>query len=157
MLEKQHTKVLNKIYELIQSSGKNACWGLTGSTSFALQGMDVDVHDIDIQTDEATAYLLGELLADYEVEPVRFRGNEKIRSHFGKFLVDGIEVEVMGDIQKKTEGKWEDIIPLNTLLDYVSYGDKSIPVLRLTYESKAYRKLGRIEKAEQIDGFIKNS
>ena len=156
MLKNQYAKVLCKIYELIRDSGESACWGLTGSTSFALQGMDIEPHDIDIQTDKATAYLLGKLLSDYEIEPVSFRGNEKIKSHFGRFLVDGIEVEVMGDIQKKAEGEWEAIRPLNSLLDYVSYDDKSIPVIRLSYESEAYRKLGRIERAEQIDVFMRD-
>ena len=50
---------------------------MTGSTSFALQGMDVQAHDIDIQTDEASAYKLGTLLKEHCVEPVRFCGTDK--------------------------------------------------------------------------------
>ena len=57
MLTELHEKVLLKICMLLHDSGKDVCWGLTGSTSFALQGMDYEPHDIDIQTDEATAYL----------------------------------------------------------------------------------------------------
>lgn len=74
---------------------------MTGSTSFAIQGMDIEPHDIDIQTDEVTAYLLGDLLKDYVIQPISFSGTDKIRSHFGKFLMDDMEVEVMGDIQKR--------------------------------------------------------
>lgn len=154
MLTELHEKVLLKICKSLQDSGKEVCWGLTGSTSFAIQGMDVEPHDIDIQTDEETAYILGELLADSVVQPVSFSGNDKIRSHFGKFLVDGMEVEVMGDIQKKSDGEWEDIIPLNTLLEYAAWNGYQIPVLKLTYEAEAYRKLGRIERAEALEKFI---
>ena len=153
MLTELHEKVLLKICMLLHDSSKDVCWGLTGSTSFALQGMDYEPHDIDIQTDEATDYILGELLKEYEVQPVTFSGNEKIRSHFGKFLVDGMEVEVMGDIQKKPADEWENIIPLDTLLDYVDWNGYQVPVLKLSYEAEAYRKLGRLEKAEQLERF----
>ena len=50
MLTELHEKVLLKICMLLHDSGKDVCWGLTGSTSFALQGMDYEPHDIDIQT-----------------------------------------------------------------------------------------------------------
>ncbi|MCR5102297.1 MAG: hypothetical protein K6B41_13145 [Butyrivibrio sp.] len=156
MLKDKHIKVLTKIYNLLQNSKEKTCWGLTGSTSFAIQGMDVEPHDMDIQADESTAYLLDELLADYVIQPVKFYGNKTIRSHFGKFIVDGMEVEVMGDIQKKNNGEWEDIIPLVRLLDYVNWNGYQIPVLKLSYEAEAYRKLGRIERAAQLEEFIKN-
>lgn len=155
MLTEKHIKVLLQIADLLQASGKAVCWGVTGSTSFALQGMNVVPHDIDIQTDEATAYLLGDLLTEYVVRPVTFTGNETIRSHFGQFLVDTMEVEIMGDIQKKTGGKWEEIVPLTSLLDYVSLNDRRIPVLRLSYEAEAYRKLGRLPRAEEIEAFLR--
>lgn len=156
MLTEVHEKVLTKIYNLLQSSKENVCWGLTGSTSFAIQGMDVEPHDIDIQTDEATAYLIGEMLSDYVVQPVEFCGNEKIRSHFGKFRVDGLEVEVMGDIQKWHDGEWEKIIPLSALIDYVNWNGYQIPALKLSYEAEAYRKLGRRERALQIEQYMQD-
>ena len=73
---------------------------------------------------------------------------------FGK-VVDGMEVEVMGDIQKKPADEWENIIPLDTLLDYVDWNGYQVPVLKLSYEAEAYRKLGRLEKAEQLERFAR--
>ena len=153
MLTELHERVLLKICGLLQDSGKEVCWGMTGSTSFAIQGMDVVPHDIDIQTDEPTAYIIGDLLKEYVVQPVSFSGNDIIRSHFGKFLVDGMDVEVMGDIQKKADDEWEDIILLNSLLDHVEWHGYQVPVLKLSYEAEAYRKLGRIERAESLERF----
>lgn len=154
MLTELHENVLLKIYGIIRNSGENICWGLTGSTSFALQGVDVEPHDIDIQTDGASAYILGRLLAEYEVQPVMFCGNAKIRSHFGKYLIDGMEVEIMGDIQKSAGDHWEDIVPLESILDYISWHDVSIPVLKLSYEAEAYEKLGRIAKAKMLRDYL---
>ena len=155
MLTELHEQVLLKICKLLQDSGKAVCWGLTGSTSFAIQGMDFEPHDIDIQTDEPTAYILGDLLKDYVVQPVSYRGNERIRSHFGKFLAEGMEIEVRGDIQKKSGEEWENSIPLRSVLDFVDWKGYKLPVLRLPYEAEAYRKLGRLEKAAAIEQFIR--
>lgn len=49
---------------------------------------------------------------------------------------------------------WEEIIPLNTILDYVDWNGYLVPVLNLSYEAEAYRKLGRIERAEALEHFV---
>jgi len=154
MITKLHGTVILKIHKLIHDSGERICWGLTGSTSLALQGVAVEPHDIDIQTDEDGAYILGGLLKEYEVQPVAFCGNDRIRSHFGKYRIDGMEVEIMGDIQKSAGDHWEDIVPLGSLLDYVSWQGVSIPVIKLSYEAEAYEKLGRKAKAKMIRDFL---
>lgn len=131
-------------------------WALTGSTSFALQGMAVEAHDIDIQTDKAGAYCLGELLAPYCTEPVRFCGTEVMRSHFGRFQVGAAEVEVMGDIEKRLPGgAWQGPPDLTALTVYVEYGGLRLPVVSLPYEAKAYRALGRTQRAREIEQFIR--
>ena len=61
----------------------------------------------------------------------------------------------MGDIQKKPADEWENIIPLDTVLDYVVWNGYQVPVLKLSYEAEAYRKLGRLEKAEQLERFAR--
>ncbi|MFC6233223.1 nucleotidyltransferase domain-containing protein, partial [Paenibacillus allorhizosphaerae] len=46
--------VLELIYERLSMTQIN--WALTGSTSFALQGLPYEPGDIDIQTDQQGAY-----------------------------------------------------------------------------------------------------
>lgn len=46
MIEKQHLNTLRKIYTRLQ--GKLLNWAVTGSLGMALQGMELNVHDIDI-------------------------------------------------------------------------------------------------------------
>lgn len=54
-------------------SNQDVAWVLVGSTSLALQRVDVTPRDIDILTDEAGAYKINELLKDCEVRPVAYR------------------------------------------------------------------------------------
>ncbi len=77
----------------------------------ALQGMDIEVHDIDIQTDCQGAFEIEREFPDHIVEPVHYSKSERIRSYFGKLEIDGVKVEIMGDVQKRLdEQTWEEVI-----------------------------------------------
>lgn len=155
MLNAKQDKALAAVWALLDS--QPLLWALTGSTSFVLQGMDITAHDIDIQTDRDGAYAIGGLLAPYVVHPVRYAASDSpVRSHFGQFLVEGVEVEVMGDMQKCVDGVWappDDIAPL---VRHVAYNGMQIPVIDLEHEVVAYRKMCRPERARQIEDFLKN-
>jgi hypothetical protein len=71
--------------------------------------------------------------------------------------MDGIKIEVMGDVRKYSSGQWEDIVPLSPLIKHISFENALIPVLDLRYEYNAYRKMGRFDKAERIEKFLNNS
>ena len=155
MLTPAHIAALQTISRLAAKE-PGLVWALTGSTSFALQGMDVQAHDIDIQTDEASAYKLGTLLKEYTTEPVRFWGTEKMRSHFGRFQIGGAEVEIMGDIEKRLPaGGWEEAVSLAPLILYVDFAGMRLPVVSLRHEAKAYRMMGRTARAEEIEQYVK--
>ncbi|MGI1690677.1 nucleotidyltransferase domain-containing protein [Thermoanaerobacter uzonensis] len=145
-------KVLKKIKDKLDDSDIN--WALTGSLSFALQGMPVKVHDIDIQTDERGAYEIERLFEKYVIRKVEFSQAEKIRSHFGVLMIDGIKVEIMGDIQKLVDDVWEEPVDLEKHKKFVYVQGMRIPVLSLDYEYQAYKKMGRIEKAEMIKEWL---
>ncbi len=155
MLETYHIEAL-RIITQAAAKEPGLVWALTGSTSFALQGMDVQAHDIDIQTDRDSAYTLGTLLKEHCVEPVRFCGTEKIRSHFGRFQVGGAEVEIMGDIEKRLpDGRWQEAPGLGALTRYVDFEGMRLSVLSLRYEAEAYRTMGRTARAEEIEQYVK--
>ena len=93
-----YESVLRKIWSKLKDHHLN--WGVTGSLGFALQGVDNEVHDIDIQTDYDSAYAIQTLFADFMTREVKFSSTHQIRSHLGAFEMDGIVIEIMGDIQK---------------------------------------------------------
>ena len=149
MIDQQHLNVLSIIYARLNTSDVN--WVLTGSASFALQGLPLEVNDIDIQTDKVGAYKIEHLFSEFIVKKVNLSSTEKIRSHFGALMIDGIKVEIMGDIQKRSKnGQWEQPVDLQKHKQFVDIEDMHIPVLSLEYEYQAYLKLGRVEKAKLL-------
>lgn len=138
--------------------GKGLNWALTGSMSFALQGIPVTVHDIDIQTDRPAAYELERLLSEFSVRPVSLSSTGRIQSHFGELDVNGMKVEIMGDIQKRLpDGTWEDPVDLSLHRQVVEVAGMHVPVLSLEYEHRAYLLMGRTERAALLAEYIKVS
>jgi ribosomal protein S18 acetylase RimI-like enzyme len=153
VVDQIHLEALGKIYDRL--GGANINWALTGSLSFALQGVPVEVHDIDIQTDRAGAYEIERRFSDLITRKVEFSEAAGIRSYFGAFVIDGIEVEVMGDIQKRLEdGSWEHPVSLGRHKKWIEVQRMKIPVLSLEYEYDAYLKLGRKDKAEVLRNWL---
>jgi hypothetical protein len=130
-------------------------WALTGSLSFALQGVPVEPHDIDIQTDEAGAYAVARCFADSLTRPVQFSATARIRSHFGAFTLERITVEVMGALQKRLpDGSWEPPVEVTLYRRWVAFEAWRIPVLDLAYEQQAYLVMGRAERAALLAEFL---
>lgn len=153
MVPEAHVAALRVLVERLASTA--IVWALTGSASFALQGVAVPVHDIDVQTDAAGAYRIAELFADEVVRPVAFSGTERIQSHFGALSIAGVTVELMGGLQKRLpDGRWEEPVDVRAHRRFVQLADLTLPVLNLAYEERAYRTLGRVEKAELLRRYL---
>ncbi|HEX6484549.1 MAG TPA: hypothetical protein VF043_37365 [Ktedonobacteraceae bacterium] len=149
MIDISYSKAMRRIYKSLQNRPVN--WVVTGSFSFALQGVPVTPGDIDLQTDLAGALTIEQLLSKYVVQKVKFSSNEKMRSHFGELSINGVKVEMMGDVQKRNEdGSWEKPVDLERYKQFVEFRGMTIPVLALEYEYEAYMKLGRFERAEML-------
>jgi hypothetical protein len=67
-------------------------WVVTGSLSFALQGLPFEPHDIGIQTDKQGADEIERRFFSQVSRKVTFSSTERMRSHFGAGLFDGIVV-----------------------------------------------------------------
>ncbi len=132
-------------------------WTFTGSLSMALQGMDLEVHDIDLQTDSPGAYAIQALFPEYITRPVTYSGTERIRSYFGGFEIARVAVDIMGDVQTcPLGGEWSEPPDLPALIHRVEYAGMLLPVLDLEYEYGAYSRMGRSHKATRIRHFLDN-
>jgi len=155
MISPNHFTVLRKIHARLSGSGIH--WLVTGSLGAALQGVPFEVHDIDIQTDAAGAYEIERRFAECVTNKVAFSTYQNMRSHFGALAIDGIKVEIMGDIQlQRDDGTWEDPVDLNRYRVSVEVEGMPIPVVSLERESYAYSKLGRIEKAVLLGQWLQD-
>jgi hypothetical protein len=121
----------------------------------ALQGVNLEIADIDIQTNQTGSYKIQNHLSKYTVSKVRYLESLHIRSHFGTFRINEITVEVMGDIEKRLDdGSWigpHDLYPIIRLIDFDGV---NVPVLDLVYEKEAYRILGRDDIVREVEEFL---
>ena len=152
-LPEAHRKALHAI--LASLEGEPVEWALTGSSGMALQGMPFEPRDIDIQTDADGAYQIERLLAAYTVKPVRYVESQNMRSHLGMFAINGVQVEVMGAIQKRLDDQtWEEPVQVGQHRLWVNFEGLRVAVLSLEYEYQAYLRMGRVEKAEKIRAWL---
>ncbi len=148
------TSVLQLILTRLEGRGVN--WALTGSMSFAIQGVPVNVRDIDIQSDRTGAYEIERCLSEFVRRPVSFSSTERVQSHFGLLSIMGVDVEIMGDIQKRLpDGTWDAPVDPSTYRTFVEFAGVQVPVLSLAYEHRAYLALGRTEKARLLEKWLR--
>jgi hypothetical protein len=148
MIDPKIAQAFQKIYsQLTNPDRKPINWAVTGSLGMVLHGMQMDIHDIDIQTDKEGAYEIERRLVNHLVKIVHFRASERIRSYFGVFEINGVKVELMGDMQHLiADQKWDKPVAIETCCDWVDFNEMHISVITLEHEAEAYQLYGRTEK-----------
>lgn len=124
----------------------------------ALQGMPLEVHDIDLQTTAPGALAMEQILGGQPLSRVTYKSSEKIRSFLGSLELENIKIEIMGDVQKLLpNGSWEEPMDISTHRIWVSFENQRVPVFSLEYEQQAYLLMGRPRRAAQIQEWLKNA
>jgi hypothetical protein len=153
-LPEQHAGVLRFLIKKIPPA-KNL-WALTGSAGLRLQGVELSVNDLDLQSDSKTVFLLENELVDFMKVPVHLWETEHTLSYHGQAEIDGLQVELLGEIRhRQPDGTWGMSLDIQPVLVWVEWHDLEIPVLSLVHEAVAYEKMGRLEKAERIRSAIR--
>lgn len=154
VLDPPFEAVLVALRERLQTS--SIPWAIMGSTNLALQGLSIEPNDIDVQTTAEGATVIEEQFHDQVVEPVTFSEGDRIRSHYGKLELNGIPVEIMGDLQKRqTDGDWGSPIDVEAHRESVILRGDPLPVLSLRCERQVYDTLGRTKRVEQLREHLK--
>lgn len=124
----------------------------------ALQGMDIEVHDIDIQTSLPGVYEIEGYFPEFVVKPVQYVASERIRSHLGALEIEGVKVEIIGAIQKLVDGEvWDEPVNVEQYRHWISFEGMQVPVMSLEHEYQAYLRMGRVEKAEKIKDWLEEN
>jgi SAM-dependent methyltransferase len=120
---------------------------VVGGASAALQGVPIAVRDIDLEMDAEGAYRFGELHAAHTVLPVSYREGETYRSHFGRFRFGAVVIEVMGDLERRTDDGW---VPSATRTERTTdLEGLAVRTSWLEEETLAYIRRNRLERAAQ--------
>lgn len=153
-LPEQHVQVLRLLIEKIPPT--ELPWALTGSAGLRLQGVETPVHDLDLQTDAQTIYVIEQRLTEFIKTPVHVWESEHTLSHHGQAEINGLQVEFVGDMRHRSPAEiWETAIDIASIRVWVSWHELQVPVLPLQHEALAYEKMGRVQKAELIRAAIK--
>ncbi len=154
LIPPEFTAALREIYNKL--AGTEIVWVVTGSLGLAIKGIPVTPHDIDIQTDRAGVETFARLFRAEMVDAPFFWESEHTRFWFARFLIHGVEVEVMGDMQHRDEeGFWDDPPNLEANRLFIQVAEMAIPTLSLEFEEDAYRRMGRRGKAELIGQYLR--
>ncbi|MHA2380725.1 MAG: nucleotidyltransferase domain-containing protein [Candidatus Thorarchaeota archaeon] len=141
-------KALRRISECLV--GREIRWVVAGSTSLALQGVEVEPHDIDILTNRDGAFQIGELLSEFEVEPVSFGQSELFKSYLGRFEMSGVRVEVMGELRACVGDEWISYEERLSSPQFVEFESVRVPVSSLKQQLESYELLGREKDSQRI-------
>lgn len=132
-------------------------WAITGSCSLALQGVPIAVHDIDLRTTAEDAYRIEAAFQEYRTRPVVFARTGAVQSHFGALEIDGVQVEIIGDMQHRlADGAWEPIVDMNRFKEWVVVDEMRLPVMSLPFLHEAYRLLGRADKVAVLEAWFQH-
>lgn len=136
-------------------------WALVGSTASVLQGLPrYQPPDIDLATTMQGAYIMEGCLSEAgtTARPVRYSVKAPYASYFGIFHVDGVKVEVMGElIIRCVDGvidlgdhwaRWSEHVRL------VEVEGMHIPVAPLEWQLVANAMLGRDERVATIAAYL---
>lgn len=128
----------------------NLQYAFRGTTSLVLQGLEMNVDDIDILCDKKTALACNALLKDFLVEEVSLKQSDKFRSYFGRFSMEGLLVEVMGEWQIK-DGKdnWSDPLDASERIP-LKISDQEVFVTTIEAELSVFAKMGRWNAYQRI-------
>lgn len=140
-----------------QLRGTPITWAVTGSCALVLQGLSVAVHDIDVRTTAKDAYALEARLHLYQKRPVSFASTATVQSHFGALEINGIHVEIIGDMQHRlSDGTWEAVVDMNRFKVWVALDDIELPVMSLPFLYEAYQLLGRADKVAVLKNWFES-
>lgn len=124
---------------------------LSGSTSLYLQGVNIEVNDLDILTDSYGAEYLDNILKEFCIKKSEYSTTDKYKSHFGIYEIDNVKIDIMGEFQYKLKsGEWS--IPNHTNKIYLlKYDNIEIPVLSLEQELVEYQNTGKKDTILKIN------
>ncbi len=145
---------LRKIYREMQNDEID--WVITGSLGLAIKGIPVQPQDIDIQTDgDGLKHFVRTFSHALTQEPT-IQETEHTRSVIATLMIEGIPVDIMGDVQHRDEdGFWDDPPNLSMNRIYLQVADMRIPTFTLDFEEEVYRSIGRKDKAELIAQYLR--
>jgi len=140
-------KTLGLLHDELLPVSKN--WRVIGSASLYLHGLPVNPQDIDILCDTQTAIAFEARLSAYRIETQITSNNDKFTSRFSQYIVNGMAVEVMGDLLVNTRAGWVNIWQMITAPHALQLANRNFLIPNIPDEVRIYALFDR-EKDQPI-------
>ena len=150
-LDRKIIETLKLIHDVFQEN--EIRWVLAGSASLAIHGIDVRVEDIDVIADRDSALKIARLLSDFQIEELKYSSSETYRSYRVVFSVNGVRVDVLGDLQERIGNRWIDLTWRIDSAEKIEMYGRTFPLSPLADQLRSYAGSDRekdVEKAGKI-------
>jgi hypothetical protein len=115
------TNALTAIQPLLNRVTKD--WMLIGTTSLYLQGYALNPKDVDILCSTNDVDLINKKLLAYQKPVEENLSQDKFRSLFSRYNLDGIVIELMGNLEVKTATGWVNVFENIKQIEIVLFHD----------------------------------
>ena len=136
---------IKKTILLIANKLKNKQYAIRGTASLVMQGIEMNVVDVDVLCDKTTALYCNEAFKKYLVSEIEYSESDKFKSYFGYFDFEGIQIEVMGEWQiKNPKGSWGVAFDAseNEVIE-TSLDSKKVKTTKIETELAMFAQMGR--------------
>lgn len=126
-------------------------YAIRGTSGMILQGLDMGVDDIDVVADEKTALLFNDLFKKEVQKRVEYSESDKFKSYYGKFVINGISLEVMGQWQIRKGEDWSEVYDASDdEINIIDVNGLKVRVEKLEIELKTSVEMGRWSEFHKI-------
>lgn len=142
--------VLSSIAEKLNSA--KLTWAVGASLLLYFKGISDSFNDIDLMVVEADAERAKSLLLDMgQMQPPKPNGNYKT-PYFYEFVIDGVEVDVMGGFIIVKDGQNYDCsLTRDMIVEHIVVNGQSIPLQAVSDWRRYYKLMRRESKVAMID------
>lgn len=144
-MNSKHNDKVKEVLLLIleEMEGGNYDWVLSGSTNLFIQGINIKASDIDIISTKEDIIKIEELFKIFSSKKIAYSESDKYRSYFGRLMIDGIQIDLMAELEFKTQaGNWEKSTSLENR-KFMQFNSYQVPINPIGNELAFYKKMKR--------------
>lgn len=141
--------VLSKM--ALEFNRQNLIWAVGASLLLYLKGYVDDFHDIDLMVADTDAEKMENILRAMGSLQPSAKGSYETK-HFREFIIDGVDVDMMGGFSIVRDGKAYDCdLKPSQIAEYAELHGQRIPLHSVALWRRYYALMGREQKVELID------
>ena len=146
-------RVLGRIAALL--NGADVTWAVGASAMLYFSGIVTDFHDIDIMVTADDAIRAKELLLTIGTLEPPNQLSKYATKHFFEFIIDGVEVDIMGGFAIIQNGQTIDCsLTADKITSSVNVGGEKVPLQSPALWREYYALMGREQKVQIIDAAL---